>query len=124
MRAKHGPSGVEITTDAPVDNQGKGRSFSPTDLLATSLATCMATIMAIVAERHHLSLEGMRIRVEKHMVKEPVRRVGSLIVEFFVPTVIEAKQQKLLEHAAHTCPVHASLHPDIQIKINFNWGKN
>ena len=85
VEATHGPSGTTLHTDAPVDNYGKGESFSPTDLVATALGACMATIMGIAAERHDVSLEGMTIDVQKHMATEPVRRIGKLVVRIGVP---------------------------------------
>jgi putative redox protein len=121
VRAVHGPSKTEIVTDAPVDNQGKGESFSPTDLVATALGACMCTIMGIVAERHRLDLRGAKITVKKHMVNEPIRRIGTLEVHFRIPGVIEEKDRKLLQNAAMTCPVHKSLHPDVKQEITFEW---
>ena len=120
---EHGPSGVLLKTDAPVDNQGKGESFSPTDLVATALGACMMTIMGIVARRHGLPIEGTTITVLKEMVQEPVRRIGKLSVVFHVKNgaSLSGKDRKLLEQAAYTCPVHKSLHPDIQIAAVFHW---
>jgi uncharacterized OsmC-like protein len=121
VRAKHGPSKTELVTDAPVDNQGKGQSFSPSDLVATALGACMATIMGIVAERHHWDLKGMKVSVKKHMVTEPVRRIGKIEVLFQIPNIKEEKDRKLLENAAYTCPVCRSLSPEIEKKIQFQW---
>ncbi len=120
--ARHAPSGSTLFTDAPLDNHGKGASFSPTDLLATSLGACMATIMGIVAERHDIDLTGMTLSVEKGMVAEPVRRVGSLAVEIRIPIDPGPRQQTLLQNAAAACPVHASLHPDVARPVTFHWG--
>ena len=111
--ATHGPSGTALTTDAPVDNEGKGESFSPTDLVATALGTCMMTIMGIVARRHDIPLDGSTVTVRKVMVTEPVRRIGQLPVTITLAQPLDAEQKKLLERAAMTCPVHKSLHPDI-----------
>jgi putative redox protein len=119
-RARHGPSGSELETDAPKDNEGRGEAFSPTDLLATALGSCMLTVMGIVARRHEWDLAGARARVEKHMVVDPVRRVGRLVVEFSMPAVPE-KARAVLERTAHTCPVHQSLHPDIEVDVRFEW---
>jgi putative redox protein len=83
--ATHGPSQNKLLTDAPVDNHGKGESFSPTDLVATALGTCMATVMGIFAERHAIDLRGMKITVGKEMIQEPVRRIGRLTCEIVVP---------------------------------------
>ena len=119
-RAKHGPSGSELETDAPKDNEGRGEAFSPTDLLATALGSCMLTVMAILARRKGWAIEGARARVEKHMVVEPVRRIGKLVVEFDMPALPESART-MLERAAHTCPVHQSLHPDVELDIRFHW---
>src|SRR5438132_10871823 len=96
-QAKHGPSGTILQTDAPVDNLGKGESFSPTDLVATALGTCILTTMAIVAERHGWSLAGASITVEKHMVADPVRRIGKLEVRVRIPGSFDAKARETLE---------------------------
>lgn len=120
--ATHGPSSVTLSTDAPVDNQGRGESFSPTDLVATALGTCMLTIMGIVARRHGWDLSGATVEVEKGMVAAPVRRIGSLAVVIRVPAELDSKAQAALETAAHTCPVHKSLHPEIQIPVRFLFG--
>ena len=122
-QAVHGPSGTKLATDAPKDNHGKGELFSPTDLVATALGTCMLTVMGIVAQRHNISLEGAKASVVKEMATSPVRRVGRLTVEIHVPGQLNDEQRKLLEHAAHTCPVHKSLHPDIEIPVTFRWGE-
>jgi putative redox protein len=122
-RCEHGPSGVVLATDAPLDNQGRGESFSPTDLVATALGSCMMTIMGIMARRHDYPIEGTTVRVVKEMVQEPVRRIGKLSVEFHVKngSRLSEADRKRLEQAAYTCPVHKSLHPDIQIPVIFNW---
>ncbi|MBL7686106.1 MAG: OsmC family protein [Deltaproteobacteria bacterium] len=120
VNAIHGPSQTELYTDAPVDNHGKGESFSPTDLVCTALGACMVTIMGIVANRHAIDLKGMKIHIEKHMVQEPVRRIGTIKVQFLMPAV-EEKYRGLLERAAMTCPVHESLHPDVKQEIFFDW---
>lgn len=117
----HGPSGSKISTDAPKDNHGKGETFSPTDLVSSALAACMLTIMGIVAERHQIKLEGAKVEVTKEMIQEPVRRIGKLTVNFQMPAGIPQKERILLERAAETCPVHKSLHPDIQIPITFSY---
>ena len=121
VRAIHAPSQKELITDAPVDNHGKGESFSPTDLLCTALGACMMTIMGIVAERHQIDLKGTQIKVVKHMVQEPVRRIGKIEVAFKIPIKISEREQKMLEKAAMTCPVHESLHPDVIQDIKFQW---
>lgn len=119
-RCRHGPSGATLETDAPRDNEGRGESFSPTDLLATALGSCMLTVMGIYARRKGWALEGARARVEKHMATAPVRRVGRLVVELEMPSVPE-EARATLERVAHTCPVHQSLHPDVELDIRFRW---
>ena len=121
--ATHGPSGTVITTDAPKDNMGKGESFSPTDLVATALGTCIVTTMGIVAQRHGLDISGTKVRVEKHMVTTPIRRIGRLPVEIHVPHELSEEDRRRLENAAVTCPVHKSLHPDVEAPVTFRWGK-
>jgi len=120
-RAVHGPSGTTLVTDAPVDNHGKGESFSPTDLVATALGACMMTIMGIVAERHGLDLTGMTAETEKVMTATPPRRIASLRTRITVPLPADHPQRQPLEQAAHTCPVHKSLHPEIDAAIEFVW---
>ncbi len=119
--ALHGPSGAAIETDAPIDNQGRGASFSPTDLLATSLASCMLTTMAIVAEREGWRLDGARARIEKHMELEPRRRVGRLLVELSLPPGLPEVAHARLEEAARGCPVAASIHPETKIELEMSW---
>ena len=121
-QATHGPSGATLTTDAPVDNHGRGASFSPTDLVATALGACMVTIMGIAAERHGWDLSGTRVRVTKGMATEPVRRIGELAVEIHVPVELDERARTTLERAALTCPVHKSLHPDIDLPVTFRFG--
>jgi len=120
-RATHGPSGTTLVTDAPVDNHGKGESFSPTDLVATALGACMLTIMGIVAERHAIDLAGTTVETVKEMTKDPPRRIASLRTRITIPLPAEHPQRALLEQAAHTCPVHKSLHPDIDAPVEFVW---
>ena len=120
--AKHGPSGNTLITDAPVDNHGKGEAFSPTDLAATSLGTCMVTVMGIYAERHGIDLRGTKVHVEKEMIQTPVRRIGRLAAEIRVPLPADHPQREALERAALTCPVHQSLHPDVEKPVTFVWG--
>jgi len=116
----HRPSAVELTTDAPVDNQGRGESFSPTDLLATALGSCMLTTMAIRAEAEGWPLTGARVRVEKHMVASP-RRVGRLVVELDLPASLDAAARTTLERIAWACPVKQSLHPDVELDVRFRY---
>lgn len=123
--ATHGPSGATLATDAPVDNHGRGESFSPTDLVATALGACVMTIMGIVAERNQIDLTGTRIRVSKEIIQQPVRRIGRLPVTVTIPTdkaaKVTAADRTKLETAARHCPVHQSLHPDIDSPIEFVW---
>lgn len=121
-RAEHGPSGTELQTDAPKDNQGRGESFSPTDLVATALGSCMLTIMGIQARTLEIDIAGATAKVEKEMTATAPRRIQSLTVRIHVPNPISPENQQKLERAAHTCPVHKSLHPDVQIPIEFTWG--
>ncbi len=117
--AIHLESGTKIITDAPKDNHGNGESFSPTDLMATSLSSCMLSIMGIVAKRDNIDIVGINTEVTKIMYSEP-RRVGEIHVKLMMPkNNYSEKERKLLEHAAHTCPVAKSLHPDIIQKIEF-----
>lgn len=122
-RAVHGPSKGELVTDAPVDNQGKGESFSPTDLVATALATCIATTMGIFAKRHEIDLRGMRVNVKKEMALQPYRRIGRLPVEVHVPLPASHPHRAALENAAVTCPVHRSLDSSVEIPIDFHWAE-
>ena len=118
--ATHEPSGTSLRTDAPVDNEGKGRFFSPTDLMATSYATCMMTIMGKVGRERAIPLEGMRVTVEKQMAASP-RRVNALPVHISIPGNPTADQRKELEAVAETCPVCFSLHPDIQTSVTITY---
>ncbi len=119
--ARHAPSGAVLETDAPKDNMGKGEAFSPTDLLATSLGACMLTIMGIIAKREQIDLVGTTVKVAKEMTATPPRRVASLTVTFVVPVALDDTQKQKLINAAHTCPVHRSLHPDVKVITDFQW---
>jgi putative redox protein len=114
----HGPSGTVIRTAAPVDNQGDGSSFSPTDLAAASLGACMLTLIAIVGERDGIDLTGLSFRLEKHMASNP-RRIGSVPVTVTMPAGLTPEQREKLERAALTCPVHKSLSEDVQKDVRF-----
>ena len=120
-RLTHGPSGAEITTDAPTDNQGKGEAFSPTDLLVAALGSCILTVMGIAARSHKINIDGAKAHVEKEMVTVPVRRAGKITVNIQMPAGIAPAQRALLERVAHTCPVHKSLHPDVEVLIKINY---
>jgi len=119
--ATHVPSGAKITTDAPMDNHGRGASFSPTDLAAAALGSCMATIMGIGAERKGISLQGMKISVRKIMSSEGSRRIGRLEVDIDVPLPPDHPQRDFLINSAIACPVHHSLHPEIDCDIQWTW---
>jgi putative redox protein len=118
-QAVHGPSGTTLVTDAPVDNQGKGESFSPTDLVATALGTCILTVMGIVAEREKIDLTGMRVTVQKEMSAEPPRRIARLATRIVMPTGLAEQKKTKLEKAAHTCPVHQTLQGKVEMPIEF-----
>lgn len=119
--ATHQPSGNVIQTDAPLDNNGRGEAFSPTDLVATALGACMATVMGIVAERKAISLEGLEIQVRKHMSEDAPRRIARLELDIRMPLASSHPERKLLESAARGCPVHHSLHPDIEVDFKWTW---
>ncbi len=121
-KAVHGPSGTELNTDAPKDNQGRGESFSPTDLVATALGSCMLTVMGIMARTLEIDIAGATASVEKEMTSAAPRRIERLAVKIHVPQSISEENKVKLERAAHTCPVHKSLHPDVQMPIEFTWG--
>lgn len=122
-RATHGPSGTELSTDAPLDNGGRGESFSPTDLVATALGNCVMTIVALVCERHGHDVRGMRVQVMKEMTDQPGRRIAALPTLVMIPAsaVPEQTDRDRLERAARHCPVHRSLHPDIDAPISFEY---
>jgi putative redox protein len=120
-KATHGPSGAELSTDAPKDNQGRGESFSPTDLVATALGTCMLTIMGIAARTLNIDFTGATATVEKEMTATAPRRIQRLTVRIHVPHAPSSEDKEKLERAAYACPVHKSLHPDVQIPIEFTW---
>ncbi len=116
--AIHLNSKNRIITDAPLDNNGKGQAFSPTDLVATSLGACMLTIMGIVAQRHQINIEGTNVEVDKIMSQNP-RRIGEVSIIINFVKKFNKNDRKILETAARACPVSASLHPDIIENIKF-----
>ena len=118
----HSPSGTVLTTDAPKDNQGRGDSFSPTDLVAAALGSCILSVMGITARSLKLDISGATATVDKEMANEPVRKIQKLAVNINVPHKLTPDHRQRLEHAAHTCPVHKSMHPDVQMPIEFTWG--
>lgn len=118
--ATHLQSGTKIITDAPTDNKGKGEAFSPTDLLAESLASCILTTMGIAADVHGINIDSTEAEVTKVMAANP-RRVAEVIVNLKFPKTYTDKEKSILEHAAITCPVAVSLHPDVIKTIDFGW---
>ena len=118
--AQHGPSETTLETDAPTDNQGKGERFSPTDLVATALSTCILTIMGIVAERHGWDLSGCSARVEKSMTQEPPRRIALLEVWIELPAHLDEKARKVLQKAGETCPVKLSLEGSVPMQLHWH----
>ena len=119
--ATHGPSTATISTDAPSDNRGKGETFSPTDLVATALATCMSTTMGIVANDHGIDLSGLTVKVQKHMSTDAPRRIVGLPSEVHIPLPADFAKRELLEQTALNCPVHKSLPPEIERPTRFFW---
>jgi uncharacterized OsmC-like protein len=119
--AIHGPSGSAITTDAPVDNNGRGQAFSPTDLVATAVGACMATVMGIAAQRKNIALDGMKIAVRKHMSTESPRRIARIELDLHVPLPPDHPERAFLEATGRGCPVHHSIHPDIDVAMNWHW---
>ncbi len=119
-RATHGPSRSVLTTDAPVDNGGKGELFSPTDLVATALGSCVLTVMGLYARRKGIDINGATAQVTKDMTSTPVRRIGRLTVNVSLPkgAQLSADDRAALERAAHTCPVKQSLHSDTAVEIS------
>lgn len=124
-RAVHGPSGATLVTDAPRDNHGKGEAFSPTDTLATALASCMLTVMGIAAQKDGTSIDGTRALVEKHMSVEPPRRVAKLVVQVTIPAerakLLDAAARAQLESVAERCPVRLSLSAETEVVTRYDW---
>ena len=117
---EHLRSGDIFLTDAPVDNNGKGEAFSPTDTVATGLASCILTMMGMKAEGLEVNLSNSIADVTKHMASDP-RRISKIEIDLSLPSDVSEKHRKILIHTANTCPVHYSLHPDIEKAITFNW---
>lgn len=122
-RCVHKESGAALETDAPKENQGKGELFSPTDLVAAALGSCVLTLMGIAARRLSVDLTGLRLTVVKEMASAPSRKVGRLKVDVYCPQEFDTGVKKKLEEAAMTCPVHHSLHPDVVKEYTFHWGQ-
>jgi len=121
VTATHGPSGDTLNTDAPVDNCGKGEAFSPTDLVATALGTCLLTILGIQANKHGIDIGTATVRLEKHMTTQGTRRIARLPVELKVEGEVPENLRQSILAALNSCPVHASLHPSIDAPINVIW---
>ncbi len=120
--AKHEPSGTTLTTVAPKDNMGDGSSFSPTDLLATALGTCIITTMAIAATKHGIDLStGATVQVQKIMSTTPPRRIAKLPVTVTINQVVPQEFRQRLEHAAHACPVHRTISQETEMPITIHW---
>ena len=119
-QSTHLKSGNSFITDAPTDNHGKGEAFSPTDTVATGLASCMLTVMGIKARDMGVDLKGSTAAVTKIMASGP-RRISRIEVQLELPAAVGEKQRKILENTGMTCPVHQSLHPDIERDITFSW---
>lgn len=117
--SSHGPSGSQLETDAPTDNQGKGERFSPTDLVATALSTCILTIMGIVAERHNWDLSGCSARAEKTMTSETPRKIALLEVWIELPPQLDDKARKILQKAGENCPVKLSLEGSVPMRLHW-----
>lgn len=117
---EHIQSGSTFITDAPVDNSGKGEAFSPTDTVATALASCMLTIMGIKADQKDIDLKGSHAEVEKTMQATP-RKIAKITIKFHLPKNVEDKDRQILENAAMTCPVFQSLHADMEKDVEFEW---
>jgi putative redox protein len=120
-RVIHELTETVIYTDAPLDINGKGRTFSPTDLVAGALASCIATTIALYAERKQWDVKGMRVTVEKEMTQAPERRIVRMQVEVWMHTNLTNEQRHSCERVAALCPVHKSLHPGIEVTIRFHW---
>lgn len=118
---EHIKSGTTIITDAPTDNHGKGESFSPTDTVATALASCMLTVTGIKAQDAGFSIDGATAQVTKTMASNP-RRIAQIDIDFHFPQQYDQKTRKIIEHTCLTCPVNQSLHPDIKVEVDFNYG--
>ncbi|MGB2868545.1 MAG: OsmC family protein [Bacteroidota bacterium] len=120
-KATHGPSKVELTTDAPTDNHGRGQSFSPTDLVVTALSTCMITTAAITAQRDGVKLDGTKIYAEKHMSTDAPRRIAKIVTHLYVAPGIPVDYRPKFETLVQTCPVAKSIHPDIALDLKFTY---
>lgn len=121
VQSTHQDSGTVIETDAPIDNHGKGERFSPTDTVVAALASCMITVMAIVADRNQIDLSNVSYYAEKHMNTEGPRRISKIFIKIQMPPSLSENDRKKLEKTAMTCPVHHSLSSEIDMDISFNY---
>ena len=119
--ARHGPSGSVLSTDAPKDNQGRGEAFSPTDLVATALGTCIATTMAIASRKHGVELRGLRFEVTKEMSAASPRRIARITTQIWMPIPANHPAAPAIEASARGCPVHHSLHPEVDKPLTLHW---
>lgn len=117
---EHMRSGNTFITDAPVDNNGLGQAFSPTDTVATGFGSCMITVMGIKARGLEVDLRNSVVEITKHMESNP-RRISKIEAKLMLPKDVSEKNRKILEHTANTCPVHFSLHPDIERVVTYHW---
>jgi len=118
-RSLHGPSKVELITDAPTDNHGRGESFSPTDLVVTALSTCMITTAGIAAQKDGVSLDGTKIYAEKHMSADSPRRIAKIVIRIDVAPGVSTEYRPKFEHTCKTCPVALSINSDIKLDLRF-----
>ncbi len=118
-KVKHGPSGQEFLTDAPLDNEGKAEYISPTDLLATASASCITTIMGIVARNNSIDIVGLKVKATKEMVNHPYRRISKLTIDFVFPKELNDKEFQLMSNVVKTCPVTRSLSPEVELEVHF-----
>jgi putative redox protein len=118
---KHGPSGDEMRTDAPVDNRGRGAHFSPTDLVGAAMGSCTLTVMGIVARDRGWDMTGAKARVVKEMGAEPRRHIARLTLDITLPATLDEKARTVLERTAHTCPVQASMGELTEVALNFHY---
>ena len=118
---KHGPSGDEMRTDAPVDNRGRGAHFSPTDLVGAAMGSCTLTVMGIVARDRGWDMSGAKARVVKEMGAEPRRHIAKQTLDITLPATLDEKARAVLERTAHTCPVQASMGELTEVALNFHY---
>jgi uncharacterized OsmC-like protein len=122
VEAVHGPSSTSMVTDAPVDNCGRGESFSPTDLVGVAFGTCVMTVMGIAADKRGWNIVGTKVRVEKTMIADPHRRIDSLAIQVTgLPAAFDEAQRRALEAAGNGCPVHHTLRADTKVELTYRW---